>query len=423
MSVVDITNDMVTPTDRDVNVSATQDGWSRSRGSSETSEKGTDQQDQRGLLINGEFHVQHLEGSGTYAQGSRRYGQLYATTSSPLGPFQNQSVCFKGTSLSGGNTVLYRFKISFKRPVVLNAVTVTGCGFYGSRLSVLSSAGNQLGWKTLNFEDDRYRTLMVKPDKGKLWEDSEFFIVETHNAAQVCSRNNFSLDFSYVKKPVAQGPTLVSEMKALCNNKELSDVVFHVEGQQLYAVSAILAARCDQFRAMFFGNMKEARTKEVHVEDMAYETFKIFLEYLYTDELPNLPSEMLIEVFVAADRYTINRLKDLCVRDIKDSVSDENIVRLLTVADRHHSEALKNYCLDYIVEHRESVSTLPEFDELASTPDLLLEVTKELAQCQLMSYGGPCGPDVYLVYGNNGAPSTHRAVRKRSQETPSESRE
>jgi RCC1 and BTB domain-containing protein len=49
-----------------------------------------------------------------------------------------------------------------------------------------------------------------------------------------------------------------SQMRALVNDEEFSDVTFLVEDAPVYAHRAILAQRCDHFAAMFRSGMRES---------------------------------------------------------------------------------------------------------------------------------------------------------------------
>ena len=52
---------------------------------------------------------------------------------------------------------------------------------------------------------------------------------------------------------------LINNMRKLINNSTFADVVFSVEGKQIYAHKAILSAQCEHFRAMFTNGMRESQ--------------------------------------------------------------------------------------------------------------------------------------------------------------------
>lgn len=53
--------------------------------------------------------------------------------------------------------------------------------------------------------------------------------------------------------------SLIANMRKIINNPAaFSDVIFIVEGKQIYGHKAILSAQCEHFRAMFMNGMKES---------------------------------------------------------------------------------------------------------------------------------------------------------------------
>ncbi|CAN0167678.1 unnamed protein product, partial [Hapterophycus canaliculatus] len=106
--------------------------------------------------------------------------------------------------------------------------------------------------------------------------------------------------------------TFMSDIRSLLNDQDLSDVTFVVEGSPVYAhkarKGALLAARCPHFRAMFTSGMRESHEQEVVIPHVRLPIFKILLEYIYADSV-DVSLEDAVELFIAADLYTLDRLK------------------------------------------------------------------------------------------------------------------
>ena len=68
-------------------------------------------------------------------------------------------------------------------------------------------------------------------------------------------------------------------------DEEMSDVLFIVEGQTIPALKAFLSDKSRVFSAMFSGEFKESKGKEVVIKDTTYEAFKSFIRFLYCDDL------------------------------------------------------------------------------------------------------------------------------------------
>ncbi len=77
--------------------------------------------------------------------------------------------------------------------------------------------------------------------------------------------------------------TLLDDLRHLINNRDLSDVTFIVEGREVHAIKAFLAARSEHFRAMLFGGMREKSERRIVLHDINYQIFLIVVEFLYTD--------------------------------------------------------------------------------------------------------------------------------------------
>ena len=54
-------------------------------------------------------------------------------------------------------------------------------------------------------------------------------------------------------------------------NEEKSDVLFEVEGQTIPAIKSFLSVKSRVFSAMFSGDFKESKDKEIVIEDTTYE--------------------------------------------------------------------------------------------------------------------------------------------------------
>jgi hypothetical protein len=126
---------------------------------------------------------------------------------------------------------------------------------------------------------------------------------------------------------------------------------------------AILAARCDVFRAMFTIGMKEASQDTVVLSDIHPHTLQMLVEYLYTDEL-EIPSEFAVDLFIVADRYRLERLQRMCECVILNSLSTENVCHILETADALNATQLRGIAFRWIIHHFGDVLKSPGFIDL-----------------------------------------------------------
>ena len=167
--------------------------------------------------------------------------------------------------------------------------------------------------------------------------------------------------------------TLVSEFRALVDNEKLSDVTFIVEGTPVYA-HKLLLMRCPYFHALILGDMKESSMKTIRIEQVSHSTFLKILEYLYTDQL-RIYLDCAMELFEAANRFCIPRLKTMCEKRMLQSINVANAADIFHAADYHSAMALREKAKKFILSHFESVSKTPSFEEMGrSNIDLVFEL-------------------------------------------------
>jgi hypothetical protein len=94
------------------------------------------------------------------------------------------------------------------------------------------------------------------------------------------------------------------------------------------------------------------------------------LEYIYVDSV-NVAADMAIELFAAADLYTLDRLKGLCEIIVQKNVNVDNAATLLLTADELHCYRLREVCMGFIVRNFDTVTKSDGFQSLSK--DLILE--------------------------------------------------
>ena len=182
-----------------------------------------------------------------------------------------------------------------------------------------------------------------------------------------------------------------------------ADVKFVVEGKDVHAHRAILAARAESFKSGFAEDWKsESREGEISCykvfKGIRYEVFVALLRYLYTghadfslpkryidDDVPiskrEDESEILdcalqfgIDILQAAEAYDVKGLRYQAVQFLAGfTLYPSKLFMILIVAHRHGLETLKTYCLQMLAKH-DALSIL----ELLSKVDMPFDVLKEI---------------------------------------------
>ena len=94
--------------------------------------------------------------------------------------------------------------------------------------------------------------------------------------------------------------------------EQKSDVMFVVELQTIPASKSLLSENSSVFRAMFSGDFKESKDKEIPIEDTTYLAFNTFIGFLnYNRLVLDIDSEfeLIGELYRLSDRYDVSQFE------------------------------------------------------------------------------------------------------------------
>ena len=189
--------------------------------------------------------------------------------------------------------------------------------------------------------------------------------------------------------------TLAADWRRFLRDEQLSDVTLRVQGALVPAHRVVLAARCPFFARMFASGMREASQHEVEIEDVSLDALNALLEHLYTDAA-DVPSELALQLFAAADRFGVERLKSLCAAKIEAELSSASVCAVLVVADAHSAAELKQACVEYIVRNFPAMHQTDDFREL---PRPLMEAVHAALSSALFGGRSSGGSGVGMAVG------------------------
>lgn len=169
--------------------------------------------------------------------------------------------------------------------------------------------------------------------------------------------------------PSSPRSSLVEAFGTLVGSDLFSDVVFVVDSQRIPAHRAVLAARSSFFRQLF----QESPSDTLKVEGVRLQIFMAVLKYLYTARI-DVDPRLALEMVVAADRFGLSDMKAHCFGKIEQTFDDSNVCDILSLADQHGAESLKQACLRFIHDHYAAVMRSPSFKSLKK--DLILEIVR-----------------------------------------------
>jgi speckle-type POZ protein len=109
--------------------------------------------------------------------------------------------------------------------------------------------------------------------------------------------------------------------------------------------------------------------------------FGALLHFIYTDTIPDNygvdKDASFQHLFVAADRYGLDRLRAMCERTLCQDIDVDTVATTLALAEQHYCVQLKDACLGFI----SSRGVLSTFRHLTlSCPSILGEIVDKVAK-------------------------------------------
>lgn len=99
---------------------------------------------------------------------------------------------------------------------------------------------------------------------------------------------------------------------------------------------------------MLDSDMKEKCSKMIQCDDIDSKTMMEFLRFVYTGTA--YIDEIEKELFYAAHKYDVSKLKRICELSLLEKLSVENAMEILILADLFDANELEEECLKLIIE-------------------------------------------------------------------------
>ncbi|GBG28993.1 RING finger protein B [Hondaea fermentalgiana] len=218
---------------------------------------------------------------------------------------------------------------------------------------------------------------------------------------------------------------LQNKLRSFLDSPLFSDVTFIVEGRKLRASKLALALTSERFEKMFCPredgtHFKEAEERDICINDVPYDVFRLMIEYLYTGELklpfsnaqvlgtaqdgqlldrshPNGLAKMYVDgamhssimteageepdvsrdldkmrflqnMLVCADRFMLDHLKQLCERELASFLSVSTVNELEYTALETNAAQLHLVCKHFQRQIEPSFSWMADLGEGCSSP-------------------------------------------------------
>ncbi|ESQ38170.1 hypothetical protein EUTSA_v10029325mg [Eutrema salsugineum] len=151
------------------------------------------------------------------------------------------------------------------------------------------------------------------------------------------------------------------------------------DGATISAHKLVLAARSKVFRKMLEQDESKASLgmEIITLSEMKHEEVKALVEFLYSDGTMPCEEMHARSLYLAADKYEIPHLRNLCRNQLISSLNLSNALDILELAQIPFDNALNDAALVFI---KTNISKIVSSDELklfaASNPNLTIEIMK-----------------------------------------------
>ena len=160
----------------------------------------------------------------------------------------------------------------------------------------------------------------------------------------------------------------------------MSDVQIHCGDKVFDCHQVILSARSPVFRAMFQAEMEEKQTRKVEIQDFNPPTMSALLTFIYTGKTPSL-EEHAENLLMAAEKYQMDQLKNVCVGDLCSNIEVNNCLNYLVIGDLYRADDLVKASLQFIARNKGSVFKSKDWEEcLKDHPTVMAKVINVIAK-------------------------------------------
>ncbi|CAH8680767.1 unnamed protein product [Schistosoma rodhaini] len=134
----------------------------------------------------------------------------------------------------------------------------------------------------------------------------------------------------------------------LYRNETFSDVVLVVQNTRFPAHRAILAARSEYFRALFYGGLAESSSSVVYLNDINVIAFKSILNYIYTGQMKLTKPKLTLSILCLAHQYNFRSLETVISTYLTHSLSVKNVWCIYDMAIMYNLDSLITACLRFL---------------------------------------------------------------------------
>jgi BTB/POZ domain-containing protein 9 len=156
------------------------------------------------------------------------------------------------------------------------------------------------------------------------------------------------------------------DFSSLYLNQRYSDITINVHGRKFYAHKAILAARCDFFKFVFYDHVQAIKeSPEAIGTDISVWAFQELLRFIYTGAIITTPNVTLIlELLEISVNCSFTDLENFLTNKLKSALNLENAYDILNVANSRDLDELRDACHTFMDENAPEIIASLLFNNL-----------------------------------------------------------
>ena len=154
---------------------------------------------------------------------------------------------------------------------------------------------------------------------------------------------------------------------------------YEVKRTEFKVWASLLAQRSPVLETMICSDgFEEGRTAQLVIRDFSAAAVENFLCFLYSGLVKGTPG-MLVELLAMADKYQVEKLRELCLQAVTKALQPEVACEIFAASDHFHMPSLRTRACDLILIHPEkALKTRPEMkaellEEILGTGVLCIE--------------------------------------------------
>ncbi|KAG7572149.1 BTB/POZ domain, partial [Arabidopsis suecica] len=154
------------------------------------------------------------------------------------------------------------------------------------------------------------------------------------------------------------------------------------EGAAISAHKLVMAARSEVFKKMLeFDKFKvlDGKIETVTLSELKQEELEALVEFIYNNRsvLSEKEKKHVRPLYIAADKYEIPHLRDLCRNELISSINLSNAFNILELSLIPFEKALNDSAAKFIVRNLGTICDSVEFKVFTGrNPDLSVEIMK-----------------------------------------------